>query len=100
MAKHEKKCVQRNFQSIWDGSRTADVRKNNCNYQVGDTIIFREVRDINIYSRSHNGFIDSEEYTGRCVVVEITHMAKDLPGLKPGRCLITFLPLDKKAYDA
>lgn len=96
MAKYEKKCVQKNFESIWDGSRNSDIRKCHCNYKVGDIIIFKEVKDVNIYSRSHNDFIDSEEYTGRYVVGEITHIAKNLHGLKLGRCLITFKPVSRR----
>lgn len=99
MAKYEKKCVQKNFQSLWDGSRSSDIRKTNFDYKEGDLIIFKEVRDVNVYSRSHHDFIESEEYTGRTLVGKITHVAKNLPGLKLGRCLITFIPVSKTNYD-
>lgn len=100
MAKYEKKCVQANFQSIWDGARSSDIRKNHTDYKVGDIIAFREVRDTKVYSKSHNSFIGSEEYTGRSVNVKVTHVAKDLPGMKIGRCLVTFIPISKTSYDA
>ena len=48
MAIHNKKTIQSNFQDIATGRKTFDIRKDRCNYQVGDIILFQEVTERNL----------------------------------------------------
>ena len=49
MKVHELKCVPESFQAIYWGDKTADFRRNDRDYQVGDILILRawdtETRD-------------------------------------------------------
>lgn len=82
MTIHNKKTIQSNFQDIATGKKTFDIRKDRCNYQVGDIILFQEVTEKNIIN-SLTGRIDSYvEYTGRTVEAEITYKQNGGYGLK------------------
>ena len=82
MAIHNKKTIQSNFQDIATGKKTFDIRKDRCNYQVGDIILFQEVTERNIIN-SLTGRLDSYvEYTGRTVEAEITYKQNGGYGLK------------------
>ncbi len=62
---HELKTWPVVFQEVIDGVRTHDVRLNDRNYAVGDTLILREFNPA------------SSRYTGRSTVVS-------LPSITPG----------------
>lgn len=100
MTIHQKKCTQAYFKDLWEELRHSEIRRNNCDYQIGDIIIFREVRDTRIYNKYNETIISSEEYTGRAIKVKITHIATKLHGLKRNRCLLTFDVIGKTDYDA
>ena len=88
MAIHEKKTIQSNFQDIASGVKTFDIRKDRCNYQVGDIIIFNEVMENEIFN-VFSGRVDSlVEYTGRSVKAEITYKTKGGYGLKNNWCAL------------
>ena len=100
MKTHEKKCSQIYFDDLWEGKRNSEIRNNHCNFQVGDKVVFREVRETSFFQKYSKEVIQSEEYTGRAITAKITHVAKNLHGLKKTSCLLTFEVLSKSNYDA
>ena len=73
MTIHSKKTIQANFQDIVSGNKTFDIRKDRCNYQVGDIIIFNEVVERD-FLNAFSGRLDAVvEYTGRSCKAEITY---------------------------
>jgi ASC-1-like (ASCH) protein len=38
---HKLKCINPYFDSIWNGSKTFEIRKNDRDYKIGDTLILR-----------------------------------------------------------
>ncbi|MGN1344666.1 MAG: DUF3850 domain-containing protein [Traorella sp.] len=88
MTVHSKKTMQANFQDIADGIKTYDIRKDRCNYQVGDFIIFQEVLERDVMN-AFSGRLDSiVEYTGRSIKAEITYKQKGGYGLKHNWCVL------------
>lgn len=69
---HTLKQDKRFFQSVIDGTRRAEIRYNDRDYNVGDTLTLRE------------GHLDGGVflYTGRAVSAEISHI--DTFGLQDG----------------
>lgn len=59
---HTLKMVLPYFQSAWDGIKPFEIRKNDRNFKVGDTIILREYLE------------DSDSYTGRRIKGEIVYI--------------------------
>lgn len=69
------------FQAIKRGTKTAEIRKNDRDFQVGDRIILKEWEPT------------TEKYTGEFVEVTITHILQDTSiGLQDGYCLLSFIP--------
>lgn len=75
---HELKTVNPYFESVWDGSKTFEVRLNDRNFQVNDDVILRE------YDAETN------RYSGDEIKVMITHILKDYPALKDGYVVFGF----------
>lgn len=71
---HELKCVNPFFADVRDGRKTAEVRKLDRDYQVGDAIMLREY--------------EKDKYTGHAVLVWITSIVTDFPGLEKGYAMI------------
>lgn len=42
---HELKIESKYFWKVWNGSKTAEIRKNDRNFQVGDTLRLHERKD-------------------------------------------------------
>ncbi len=59
---HELKIYPQHFESARDGLKTAELRKNDRNFQVGDRLHLREWHPF------------TERYTGRYIDARITHM--------------------------
>lgn len=96
MAIHNKKTIQSNFQDIANGNKTFDIRKDNCNYQVGDIIVFQEVSERNLLN-ALTGRLDSYvEYTGRTIEAEITYKQSSGYGLKNNWCALGIQVLSVK----
>lgn len=66
MARHSIKCKPEYFQPLFDGVKTAEIRENDRDYQVGDILTIKEF-DTN----SQDG------YTGRATVRLVTHVLRD-----------------------
>ena len=61
---HDLKLFTKYFQAVVDGRKRSEVRYNDRNYQVGDTITLREGQP------GLNGF----EYTGRTISARISYI--------------------------
>lgn len=73
---HELKILPQYFQAVWEGNKTFELRKNDRDYRVGDTLVLREYSD--------------GEYTGSFLKVIITYILKDCPeyGLNSEYCIL------------
>jgi len=40
---HNKKLIQPYFDDVWNGNKTFEIRKNDCDYQIGDFLILHEL---------------------------------------------------------
>lgn len=69
MQTHELKTWPDGFQAIWDGRKTHELRVNDRNFQVGDTLHLREWDPA------------SDQYMKREIHCEVTYMT---PGGKHG----------------
>lgn len=60
------------------GQKPWELRKNDRNYQPGDTFISQEWDPV------------KKSYTGKETTYTIEYMLVDFAGLKPGYCILTF----------
>ncbi len=63
---HSLKTSPEYFNAVVDGSKNFEVRKNDRNFQVGDSLILKEW--------------DGSEYTGRIIKKEITYILDHTSG--------------------
>jgi len=64
---HQKKIALQWYELRLKGLKDWEIRKNDCDYQVGDYMVLKEY--------------DENQYTGREMVVIITNVANDVPYL-------------------
>lgn len=83
---HELKTVPPWFGMVFHGEKTAELRKNDRGFAVGDRLRLREYRP------------DSWDYSGSEVLAEITSMVTDADGpwLAEGHCMLCFKVLELK----
>lgn len=83
---HHLKTINPYFQQVWSGKKKAELRFNDRNFQVGNTIVLQEYLD------------GSMEFSGREIVGTITNILENAPqfGLKEGFCLISFAIIKRK----
>lgn len=62
MTEHELKTWPEYFQAVWKGLKKFEVRKNDRDFKVGDTLYLREWDPV------------TEKYTGREARVEVTYV--------------------------
>lgn len=80
---HELKCDPKYFRRVFDAQKNFEVRKNDRDFQIGDTIRLRE------YDR------DAKEYTNRELFFKISYILShfDYPdGLKDDYCVLGLKP--------
>lgn len=81
MKTHELKIWPSQFQAVIDGRKSWEFRRNDRNFQVGDTLILREWDPSNSYPLRH---------TGRTHTVVVTHIVHggqfEIPG---GFCIMS-----------
>jgi hypothetical protein len=86
--RHFLKCWPEFFQSVKIGDKMADLRKDDRNYQIGDTLFLRE------YDPKRDMF------TGHTCFVTITAVLRNFGGLMPGYCVLsTKLSPDSCRFD-
>jgi hypothetical protein len=61
MATHQLKCLPDFFIAIWIGAKRFEIRRNDRNYSVGDTLVLREYDDY------------EETYSGREMTFRVTY---------------------------
>lgn len=79
---HDVKCVPPFFQEVWDGRKLFEVRKDDRDYQTGDTIIQHEY-----------GPDSYPEYSGRKVIAEIGYVLRGYPAIADGHVVFSLLDL-------
>jgi len=84
---HELKCVPEPFSETITGRKRFEFRKNDRNYQVGDTLILRE------------WLPDYLSYTGRELMVKVTYMLDKGFGLPEGYCILSIAPIEAEPKD-
>ncbi len=71
MKTHELKCWPEYYDAVASGAKTFEIRKNDRDYQVGDTLILRRYNPV------------SKEYTGESLVRTVTYIIplENVPGI-------------------
>lgn len=92
MRQHELKCWPRFFQATWSGAKPFDVRFNDRDYRIGDTLLLQEWMPA------------SGTYTGRHLSAEVTFIlsaaqAQGLCPLDPGFCILGLRLLARGGID-
>ena len=77
--KHRIKCIQPFFRDVKRYDKMFEIRKNDRNYQVGDTVILREY------------IPETDKYTGNEITIEITYLIQRTVCLKEGYCAFGFM---------
>jgi len=75
---HDLKCSTRFFQDVWDRLKTFEIRKDDREFNTGDTLLLRE------YSL-HGGF------SNRVIICKVGYKIKHndfREGIKPGYCVL------------
>ncbi len=78
--RHRLKTVQPYFDAVATGAKTAELRKEDRVFQVGDLLLLDEWT--------------GSEFTGRYVVAEITHITRGPPWFAAGYCMLSFRKLN------
>lgn len=86
MKTHIKKIQSKYFWDIVNQKKKFEIRKNDCDYQVGDIVKLVEYRD--------------NEETDNFIIVKITYLLKDIPqyGLNKDYCIFGFEMIDFGTY--
>lgn len=80
---HNKKLIQPYFDDVWNGRKTFEIRKNDCDYQVGDIIILRE------FDKKTN------KYTGDWIMTKIIYKIDNFVGIEQGYCVLGIKVLER-----
>lgn len=79
MAQHEIKTIPPYFNDVWVANKEFEVRKDDRNYEVGDTLILKEY------------IPDVDEYTGREITAKIIYKLQGGKfGIETGYCVLGF----------
>lgn len=73
---HELKCWPGYFQAILDGEKTFEIRKNDREFRVGDTVRLKEYQPLR------------QEYTGREKTFVISYVETEFIGITEGFCVL------------
>lgn len=77
---HRLKTTPEYYQAVKAGDKTAEIRFNDRDFQVGDGLILDE-------------YDPESGYTGESLNLgQITHVLKDFAGLAPGYVMLSFKP--------
>lgn len=84
MKTHNKKLIISYFRDVWNGYKQFELRKNDCNYAVGDELILLEYNSI------------TKKYTGKVIRAEIIYVLEGFKGLENGYCILGIKILSKE----
>ena len=77
MATHSLKIKSEHYINVINGTKTAEIRYNDRNYQVGDILILNEIDSLG-------------NFTGNNCVVIVTHVLDDNQYLQAGYVMLSF----------
>lgn len=80
---HNKKLIQPYFDDVWNGNKTFEIRKNDCDYQVGDLLILREFDK------------KTDKYTGDWIMTKIIYKIENFVGIEEGYCILEIKVLER-----
>lgn len=83
MKTHNKKLIQPYFDDVWNGNKTFEIRKNDCDYQVGDLLILREFDK------------KTDKYTGDWIMTKIIYKIENFVGIEEGYCILEIKVLER-----
>ena len=83
MRVHDVKSIQPHFDDVCSGKKTAELRLDDRDYQVGDLL------------RQHEYVCG--ELTGNVIAHEITHKLKGAPWLADGYCMLSLARIPHEA---
>lgn len=89
---HELKTVQPYFDQVWSGAKTAELRKNDRGFAVGDYLVLRE------YEPARHIVDWEKSYSGRAVIVRVTCITEGHDSLTPGYAMLS-LQVHAQTYD-
>ncbi|WP_392559647.1 DUF3850 domain-containing protein [Orbus mooreae] len=72
---HELKILPQNYEDVWNDKKKAELRYNDRDYKVGDTLTLKEW--------------DGKKFTGRCWDFYITHIFDDETYLQKGYVMLS-----------
>lgn len=81
MTEHSLKTLSQYFRDVKSGAKNFELRKNDRNYQVGDTLVLEEWIPDGIFTGG---------YTGQVIRRQVQYILKDCPefGLMDGYCIL------------
>lgn len=83
--RHTLKCWPESFQSTWDGTKKHETRKNDRDYQVGDSLALMEWDPT------------CQQYTGRMIGCDVTYVSRGPDwGLPEGLCVMSVEVWERK----
>ena len=95
---HGLKTVQPYFGQVKDGTKTAELRKNDRDFQVGDYLLLQEFEVTAHLTATHLGGFERVGYcTGEFVLVEVTNVCHYPDALKDGYVMLSFKKLEAQA---
>lgn len=77
MKTHDIKAWPEYFEPVWTGKKTAELRRNDREYRVGDKVVLHEYEPM------------TRSYTGRAVHAIISHIVGDGEWLAPGYAMLS-----------
>ena len=80
MKTHNKKLIHPYFDDVWNGRKTFEIRKNDCDYQVGDLLILRQF---------------DNQYEGAYVLTKIIYKIDNFVGIEQGYCVLGIKVLER-----
>lgn len=65
------------FIEVWLGNKNFEFRKNDRDFQVGDTLVLQEYDP------------EKQQHSGRHITVKVTYVLQDFEGIAPGYCVMS-----------
>lgn len=83
----DKKILPGYYKAVYTGKKTFELRKDDADYQVGDTLVLREWT--------------GTKYTGHSCECRITYILRNAErfGLQEGYCILSISPIVRSSND-
>ena len=96
MKVHKLKTLPRYFESIVNGTKPFEIRKNDRNFEVGDILRLEEYDSYSKGRNKYNRVRTYGGYTGRFAYVEISYILTDLEYCKKGYAVLGIILIGSK----